>query len=414
MENEFVRLEMEKAISSELRERFRGDVIERLLREGKVESAANPLKSILEGHSFKITRRMAPRLYDLCADVQKSLGLTDAVEYYVTSSAVVNAAVFPRLEEDQTHLLMIHSASLERFSDDEMRFVLGHEFGHLLSHNSELLRIIGFVFPDPEQIPTIFRNKLEMWSQLAELSADRYGFIAAPTLETSVRAFFKMASGLDVERIEFDPLAYLKEMDEAIEYFHREPAAVRTTHPVTAVRLKALQFFSESALYRDLAAGRKVSADEALRKRIEPLLEVLAHVGVSELDEQRKRFVAAGGLLIAGVDQEMSADELDGILGPLSVVTSFPKEYLEKVAKSDDIGQVFAQAAQTILVANPAERYPMFEYLVDIALADREIRDREIEVLFQIGEGLFKFTSKEVAQQLGAAIQRGFVPRFVG
>ncbi|MBD3235317.1 MAG: M48 family metalloprotease [Candidatus Eisenbacteria bacterium] len=413
MDYDVVRLQLEKTVSDQLRERFRGDLIERILREGQVESSKNYLKSILEGHSFKVTERMMPKLHATCHEIQQRLEFDEPIEYYITSSAAINAAAYPRLEEDQSHLVMINSASLERFTDDELKFVIGHEMGHLLSKNSELVRIIGFVFPDAEQIPLIFQTKLELWNQLSELSSDRYGYIAMPNLDTSIRAFFKMSSGLDVERFDFDAQAYLEEMDKVLDYFRKESPVARSTHPINPVRLKALQYFSESELYRKIAAGNAREVDEALRGKMDDLLTVLLRRGTSELDEARKRFVATGGIIVAGADEQMSPDEADHILGPLASVTSFPRKFLEEVMKEGDLGAVFSKAAQTIFMANPAERYPMFAFLMDIALADRAIRDREVELLFEIGEKVFGFSRKEIAQQIGGAIQKGFVPRFV-
>lgn len=412
MDYDIVRLQLERSLSEELHDRFRGDLIESILREGQVESSGNYLKSILEGHSFKITERMVPKLYATCHDIQQRLEFDEPVEYYITSSTAINAAAYPRLDESQSHLVMINSASLERFTDDELRFVIGHEMGHLVSKNAELVRIIGFVFPNAEQIPLIFQTKLELWNQVSELSADRYGFIAMPDLETSVRAFFKMASGLDVERIQFDPQVYLEEMDKVLEYFRTESTVARSTHPINPVRLKALHFFGASELYRKIAAGETVQVDEELRGKMDELLTVLLRRGVSPLDEARKHFVAVGGIIVAGADQEMSADEADRILGPLAGVTSFPRQFLEEIMKQDNLGELFAQAAKTIFTANPSERYPMFAYLIEVSLADRAIRDREVNLLFEIGEKIFGFSRKEIAQQLGGAIQKSFVPRF--
>jgi uncharacterized tellurite resistance protein B-like protein len=176
--------------------------------------------------------------------------------------------------------------------------------------------------------------------------------------------------------------------------------------------LKALQFFSESNLFRAVAEKKELTADEQLNKKIEELLDVLLRTGDSELDEQRKRFLAAGGLVVAGADQELSVDEADRILGPLASVTSFPKKFLEEVMKSGNVGEMFAGAAAAVFAANPSERYPMFAYLIDVALSDRAIREQEVELLFNIGEKLFGFSRKEIAQHLGGAIQKSFIPRF--
>ena len=87
------------------------------------------------------------------------------------------------------------------------------------------------------------------------VETDRYGFIAMPNLETSIRAFFKMSSGLDIESFEFDAQAYLEEMEKVLEYFRTESTVARSTHPINPVRLKALQSFSQSELYRKISAG---------------------------------------------------------------------------------------------------------------------------------------------------------------
>jgi Zn-dependent protease with chaperone function len=208
LDYQLLRIELEKTISEELYKLFRGDVIQRVLREGKVESSQEHLRMMLEGHAFRITERMAPRLYQLCREVQLALRFEEPVEFFVRSTPELNCAAYSRVEEDQSHIVMINSGLLERFDDDEMRFVIGHELGHLISHNSELTRIVEFVFPDGTEVPLIFQNRLALWEKLAELSADRYGYIASPNLDKCICAFFKLASGLDTGRINFDALAY--------------------------------------------------------------------------------------------------------------------------------------------------------------------------------------------------------------
>jgi len=410
---ELLRLDLEKTISEELYRLFRGDVIQRVLREGKVESSQEHLRMMLEGHAFRVTERMAPRLFQLCHEVMAALRFEDPVEFFVRSTPELNCAAYSRVEEDQAHIVMINSGLFERFDDAEMRFVIGHELGHLLSRNSELTRIVQFVFPDGTEVPLIFQNRLALWDKLAELSADRYGYIASPDLGKCISAFFKLASGLDTARMAFDPMAYLEEMEKVVEYF-QEKGSVHGSHPVNPMRIKALQHFAGSDLFRAVAAGRTLERDEALATQMESLQQILLQAGLSPLDEQRKRFLAAGGIIVAGADSELSMDELERILAPLAAVASFPRSYLESVVASGEVGKIFSESAAAILEANPSERYPMFAYLIDVALADRSIRDPAVELLFQLGEEVFGFPRKEVAQQLGNAIQHAFIPRFAG
>lgn len=413
MDYDLLRVELEKSISEELYKLFRGDIIQRVLREGKVESSQEHLRMMLEGHAFRITERMAPRLYKLCHGVMERLKFKEPVEFFVRSEPELNCAAYTRVEEDQSHIVMINSGLLERFDDEEMQFVIGHELGHLISKNSELTRIMQFVFPEGVDVPLIFKNRLALWNKLAELSADRYGFIASPDLGVCIRAFFKLASGLDTTRMAFDPMAYLEEMEAVIAYF-QEKGTVKGSHPINPVRIKALQYFSESALYQGVVGDEGMEHDGDLATKLDELQQILLHAGLSPLDEHRKRFLAAGGLIIAGADAEISVDEVDRILAPLAAVTSFPRKYLESVLASGEVPKIFQESSLAILQANPSERYTMFAYLIDVALADRAIRDPEVEMLFDMGENLFGMPRKEVAQQLGAAIQRAFIPRFSG
>jgi len=54
----------------------------------------------------------------------------------------------------------------------------------------------------------------------------------------------------------------------------------------------------------------------------------------------------------------------------------------------------------------------MFSYLIDVVLADRRLNDKEIDLLFDLGDKVFSFSRKEVAQALAARIQHSFIPRF--
>ncbi|MBN1335515.1 MAG: M48 family metalloprotease [Deltaproteobacteria bacterium] len=408
---EHVRVPLEQTLSEDLYRLFSGDIIHRLLREGRVESGPDELMGLLEGHSFRISERLAPRLDKICRSVQKSLAFEEPLEFFVVSSSEMNCSAVPRVEDDRNHLVLINSELLERFDEGELRFVLGHEIGHLLSRSADLQRIISFVFPEGSELPQVFSNKVELWHKLAELSADRFGFIASPDLGTCVRAFIKMASGLDATRLTFDPAAYIEEMERIIQYFHDQPATIHSAHPINPIRVKALQHFSDSALYRSVAEGGPLAEDTELKTKVDALLDLLLQVGHSELDTWRKQFIASGGLLVAGMDGALNLDEMDRIVGPLAYFTSEPQAYLREVLEGGKVQERFVEAVERILELNPSERYQMFGFLIDLVLADQDIDPREVDVLFQIGEAAFGLAGKEIAQQIGEAVQKNFVPR---
>ncbi len=411
MEYDTIRLAREKEASEHLRQLFTADIIAEILREGRVEERENWVLATLQGHGLRITQALAPRVAAICDDVREALDFTDAVEFFVHGSGELNCSAVPRVEDDHPHLVVINSALLEKLTDSELRFVLGHELGHLISRNSELKRIIDFIFPE-ENMPLPLRDKVDTWDKLSEMSADRFGYLAEPDLEVCLAVFFKLSSGLDTKAIRFDATAYLQEMDRVLEAFRTELSDSGMSHPVNPIRVKALQVFAESDLFQALRDNRHdAAANAALSRSMEDLVQLVLSKGHSPLVAARRRFIAAAGLLIAGADEQIVIDELDAILEPLARFTHYPARYFRRMVEQSDVLSVFREATATILEANPSERFEMFEYMVSVALADRAIDRREIEMLFEVGDKVFGFQRKEVAQLLASAVQQHYVPR---
>ena len=413
MNYDMIRIPLEKQLSTQLFDLIEGDIIEALLKEAKIERFENEWKYLLEGHSFKVTKEMASRLYELFHEGRKTLHFEEEIDFYVTNNPEVNAFAISSLEEGEANIINVNSGLIERMDDDELKFIIGHEIGHLISKNARITKIIRFVYPEPDKIPILLYHKVNLWNKLAELTADRYGYIASPKLEKIISNFFKLSSGLDPERIHFDYKAYLAENEAIIEYFKANRGKNVSTHPINPIRIKALQAFSESETYQRIAKGEEIQPEETLDNILNDLIQILMTLSSSELDYHRDNFMAAAGLMIAGVDEKMDTDELQRVIGALSNKMVFPQEMLGNIYNSGKVQDIFYGSAGEILKVNPGERYGMFEYLVSIALADRQIFQQEIDFLYTVGEQM-GFTRKEIAQITANMIQREFVPNVYG
>jgi len=411
MNYSIIRVDAERVSSNELRALFQMDVMTPLLEEAFVDDGRNDLLLSLRGHSFQISAEMTPRINTICSEVMDQLGYTEAVEFFITNSPELNASAISRSRPDQPDIVLINSGLLERFEDNELRFILGHELGHLISRNSEMDRVIRFIFPPDSQIPTYFSDKIETWERLSELTADRFGFLAMPELEVCQTVFFKLSSGLNTSRIDFDPQAYQHTMDEILATFIATGEIPAMSHPINPVRLAALKLFSDSDLCQHAAGNQELSHDEHLDSGTEALTNVLLQKGHSELSRHRKMFLASAGLLIAGIDDHISEDEKENMVGTLAHVTHSPLELLQDIQKNGRIEQVFADSIKGVISLNPSERMPMFNYMVEIALADRRILASEMNFLYEAGETVFGMARKEIAQVIATTIHSQFVPR---
>ncbi len=413
MNYEMIRLPLENELSRQLYDLIEGDIMQAVLKEAKIERFENEWKLILEGHSFKVTRELASGLYDLFLEVKTKLEFSEEIDFYVTNSPEVNAWALTATEEGEANIININSGLIERMDDDELRFIIGHEIGHLISKNATITRLIRFVFPEPDKIPVLLYHKINLWNKLAELTADRYGYIASPKLDKCLSNFFKLSSGMDPRRINFDFNAYLTENDRIIRYFKENRGQNLSTHPINPIRIKALMAFSESQLYKDLSSGVELKDDAALTEKIDNLLDILMTLTSSELDYQRINFMASAGLMVSGADEQITQHEVERIMGTISRVMIFPKELLEQIHGGGKVSEVFNASAQAIISQNPGERYNLFDFMVGVALTDRQILQKELDFLYQVGE-YFGLTRKEAAQMIAQGIQREFMPDIYG
>ena len=107
------------------------------------------------------------------------------------------------------HIICLTSALIQNFSDDELAVVIGHEIGHLVFKHSQLRVVRAILQASEKKVSSQIINTFVRWGQYAEISADRMGFIANPNLETTGKVFFKLASGLSEEHLNFDIGEYL-------------------------------------------------------------------------------------------------------------------------------------------------------------------------------------------------------------
>ena len=80
--------------------------------------------------SVRLTSAMAPAITAMAQECVEKLGIALELELYVYSSPQFNAACFK--PDDGRLYVMFSSSLLEGFTPPELKFVIGHELGHLV------------------------------------------------------------------------------------------------------------------------------------------------------------------------------------------------------------------------------------------------------------------------------------------
>ncbi len=207
------------------------------------------LRSALLGSAVRVTARQFPSLQGLVSRAADTLGVA-VPEVYVANSPVMNAFTFGTETES---CIVLHSALVDAFSEEELLFVLGHETGHIQNKHVVygtaliLLQRMAQLFIGPLVLPAIVA--LNAWYRRAEITCDRAGLLCSRDLEAASRSFIKLAVGSTKLSGEVDVSEFLAQYEEGRGSVGRYVEAFQS-HPFLPKRIKALATFAESALYR--------------------------------------------------------------------------------------------------------------------------------------------------------------------
>lgn len=389
-------IELEKQIGKQIYNALQGSVVEEVLRKTKVSGTDAYWRSNMEGHSLKVEKDLLCDFYNLCHDVKKKLKFEDKVDFYITGDSSVNAFSVAAETEGEPHIVNINSALFNLMTTDEMRFVIGHELGHLINKDTKLKLLILFVFPPESNVPVMLQHKIRLHDQLAELVADRYGYLATENLDACVTAFFKLASGLDLAKMNVSIDALIADNNRRLDYFLNDKGISRAAHPVNPIRIQALNLFA------------KADSKEALDSGMDELTSILLKVGGNELDEHMATFIASAGLIVANADGDVNKDEIEQIIQSLAGIKIFPRKFLETIADGD-VASIFNESVSKILEINPGMRDSLLKYMIRIVMSDKNITDEEIELIYTFGSNI-GLSEMEIATAIAEDIQQSYVP----
>ena len=259
--------------------------------------------------SVRLSRSMAPEVHEMADACIEKLEMEIPHELYVYSSPQFNAACFK--PEDGKLFVMFSSSLLEKFDGGELKFVIGHEFGHHVYNHHDIP--IGYLLrggkrPDPRLALDLFA-----WSRNAEISADRAGAFCAGDLDAVARGLFKLASGLGDRVIRFDLDEFLKQVDE-MQVEDAEPGQGApkedwfSTHPFSPLRVKALQLFQRSELMT--GGGDTIEQLDVGVQRLMSLMEPSYLEARTETAIAMRRLLFSASIAVADAEGGIDASEI--------------------------------------------------------------------------------------------------------
>ncbi len=356
-------------------------VNEQIERAAKKDGGRTGLRRRLLSTSVRLSEAMAPDLRRIANECSERLELGIDLELYVYPSPVYNAMCFK--SEASRLFVMFSSSLLEAFTDEELKFVMGHELGHHVYNHHEIP--IGYILrggtrPDPRLALDLFT-----WSRYAEISADRAGAHCAQDLLSVSRALFKLASGLSGTTVQFQLDDFLAQVD-AMQIEDAVPGQGApkedwfSTHPFSPLRVKALTLFHNS----ELAGGTQSRHDlEVAVQGVMSLMEPSYLDGRTTTAENMRRLLFAGALVVANADGTISEEEV-AIFEKFFGKGAF-SDSLNLDALADDLEDRIAQVRE---MASTPQAMQVLRDLCLVARSGGRISQVETDVLNEIADGL--------------------------
>ena len=219
--------------------------------------------------AVRVTPTQHPGLHQMWGEVMRTLDAPEQYDLYVTQNPTYNAMA---LGIDRPFVIL-HSEMVRDFADDEVRFVMGHELGHVMSGHAMyttllvlLLRLASSQFSilGLAAIPILLA--LLEWSRKAELSCDRAGILAVQAPDPGMRTMLKFAGGAFTESNLADFIQQAEEYRAAgdlADQVYKVLNVLWVTHPFPVVRVAEMRNWFESGAYERIMAGEYHRRGEA-------------------------------------------------------------------------------------------------------------------------------------------------------
>lgn len=352
--------------------------IDRLSEKGPMGVRRKLLSS-----SVRLSRSMSPEVHRMADQCVEKLGVDIPLELYAYASPEFNAACFK--PEEGRLFVMFSSALLEAFDDNELLFVVGHEFGHYVYQHHDIP--VGYILRGQQRPPAGLALQLFAWTRYAEISADRAGAYCANDFNAVARALFKLASGLTSNKIvRFQLTEFLRQLDEmqAVDAEPGQGAPVQdwfATHPFSPLRVKALQLFHQSELMP--GGGVKKAELEISVQSMMGLMEPDYLEGRTEVAKFMRALFIAAAIAVANARDGISEEEravLKKFLGDtFSLDVLNVDKLIDTLPKRMELVRKHASITQRMQVVRD---------LCVIARAEGQVTDNELLVIYGIADGL--------------------------
>ena len=214
--------------------------------------------------AVRVSERQFPHIHEMVRDGAYILDLPEVPECYVLQTPVVNAMALGR----DKPFIVINTGMIELLDPEELRAVIGHELGHILSGHAVYRTMLLWLIQLAARIawmPIGYLGLraiiwgLEEWFRKSELSCDRAELLAGQDIDAARRALMKLAGGPYLS--ELNPDAFREQAREYYAVPDMRDSILKLlqlqgqTHPFAVVRFAELDHWATHGEYDRILGG---------------------------------------------------------------------------------------------------------------------------------------------------------------
>lgn len=221
-----------------------------------------PIRLAFQANAVQVSDRQFTRVHRIYDEVLHTLDAPEAYPLFVSQTPMVNAGAYGM----DKPFVILNSGALSLLDDEELRYVLAHEVGHILSGHVLyrtmmviLLQLAERGFPLVGLAARAVLVALLEWYRKSELSSDRAGLLGVQDPEVVFGAMMKMAGGgrgddMNLAAFLEQAEAYRESEDVADSVF-KVLNLLGATHPFFVLRVGELRSWIESGEYDRVLRG---------------------------------------------------------------------------------------------------------------------------------------------------------------
>lgn len=214
-------------------------------------SASRSRHQALMQRAAQVSPQSTPVLNAIVHQCQRRLQPGE-VQVYLVPSKTLNAYTFG-LEDPK--VVVLYSALLKVMDEDELRFIIGHEMGHVRLGHTRLNSLVGGIagIPSSSAASALLALAFLGWNRACEYSADRAGLLSCGKPEKAITALIKLVAGPQALTSTGMQLAY-RQIDAQDDTFLGNLGEALGTHPMVIKRIEEIRRYATSAEYQRLLA----------------------------------------------------------------------------------------------------------------------------------------------------------------